>query len=186
MPLEKILTKLKEQITSVADQLDAFTKSSTQPGVEECAALQDELHHLLAQLAVYKHHKQNNELSPSFNLHAHISGVVDKPLPDKEPQTEEKQEPPRSRTETRRAPEHSQTQRQIRSLHIGLNDKFRFINELFMHNDSEYNIAIEQLSNLHSWSDSELYLNSLKNVYSWPDDQDSVKYFYSIVKKRFS
>ena len=68
---------------------------------------------------------------------------------------------------------------------IGLNDKFRFINELFSQNPAEYNIAIEQLSGLNTWAEADIYMNSLKSLYAWRDSQETVKQFYSIVKKRF-
>ncbi|MBL7932584.1 MAG: hypothetical protein JNL60_11820, partial [Bacteroidia bacterium] len=73
----------------------------------------------------------------------------------------------------------------IPSLSVGINDKFRFINELFSQNSVEYNIAVEQINNLKNWPDTEIYLNSLKNVYGWKDNLEVVKYFYSQVKKRF-
>ncbi len=73
----------------------------------------------------------------------------------------------------------------LKKLNIGLNDKFRFINELFKQNTSEYNIAFEQLNALKTWDESELYLNSLKELYLWKENSDNVKYFYSIAKKRF-
>jgi len=70
-------------------------------------------------------------------------------------------------------------------LAVGLNDKFRFINELFSQNSSEYNIAVKQINGLQNWTDAELYLSSLKNVYGWKDSNESVKYFYTLVRKRF-
>jgi len=71
------------------------------------------------------------------------------------------------------------------ALAIGLNDKFRFMNELFGQNSSEYNIALEQINNVSSWHEAEIYLNSLKNVYEWDLKEEVVKYFFSVVKKRF-
>lgn len=70
-------------------------------------------------------------------------------------------------------------------LSIGLNDRFRFINELFLLNAAEYNIAIEQINALHTWHECDLYLSSLKQLYHWSDQNDTVKYFFAVVKKRF-
>ncbi|PBQ32609.1 hypothetical protein CNR22_12790 [Sphingobacteriaceae bacterium] len=70
-------------------------------------------------------------------------------------------------------------------LAIGLNDKFRFMNDLFGQNSSEYNIALEQINSVNNWNEAEIYLNSLKNVYEWDPKEEVVKYFYSLVKKRF-
>ena len=71
------------------------------------------------------------------------------------------------------------------ALAVGLNDKFRFINELFVQNSAEYTIAIEQLNGLQTWADTELYLTSLKSLYGWKDTSEAVKYFYTLVRKRF-
>lgn len=71
------------------------------------------------------------------------------------------------------------------ALTIGLNDKFRFMNELFGQNSPEYNIAIEQINAVINWAEAEIYLNSLKSVYEWDPKEEVVNYFYSVVKKRF-
>ncbi|MEI6020414.1 MAG: hypothetical protein WCR21_04735 [Bacteroidota bacterium] len=70
-------------------------------------------------------------------------------------------------------------------LAIAINDKFRFINELFLHNAAEYNIAIEQINNLNSWTDCDLYLSSLKQLYHWQDQNEVAKQLFALVKKRF-
>lgn len=79
----------------------------------------------------------------------------------------------------------SETPKQRPPLAIGINDKFRFMNDLFAQNSSEYNIALEQLNNVTSWSEAEIYLNSLKNVYDWDEKEEVVKYFFAVIKKRF-
>ena len=75
--------------------------------------------------------------------------------------------------------------RATKPLQIGLNDKFRFINELFAHNDAEYHIAVEQLGGLQTWAETDLYLNSLRNLYGWQENQEAVRYFYTLVRNRF-
>lgn len=69
---------------------------------------------------------------------------------------------------------------------INLNDKFRFINELFAANANEYNIAIEQIDSVTSKNDLENYLKGLQSIYSWNDDNEVVKTFLLIAKKRFA
>jgi hypothetical protein len=86
---------------------------------------------------------------------------------------------PGSKTET------VHTDKPKAALAIGLNDKFRFMNEMFGQNSSEYNIAIEQINNLTNWNEGEIYLNSLKNVYDWDPKDEVVKQFFALVKKRF-
>lgn len=71
-------------------------------------------------------------------------------------------------------------------LAININDKFRFINELFKTNANEYNMAIDQLNELNSWEDTRAYLNGLKSIYSWDDENEMVKKLAALSQKRFS
>jgi hypothetical protein len=130
--------------------------------------------------------KLNKELSPSFAIHAKVS-EVELP-PEMEPaMPEQKQEPVLQtiRPADEPKPVHNDPPKRLASLSIGLNDKFRFINELFSQNNSEYAIAVEQLNNLRNWHDTEVYLNSLKDLYEWKSNSEVVRYFYSMLKKRF-
>ena len=70
-------------------------------------------------------------------------------------------------------------------LNININDKFRFINELFAGNTNEYNIAIEQLNSANSLSDAKNYFIGIKNIYAWKDNNDLVKVLETIIEKRF-
>ncbi len=70
-------------------------------------------------------------------------------------------------------------------LAINLNDKFRFINELFAGNANEYNIAIEQLNNVNSMDEATAYTKGLKSIYNWNDDHEMVKNMNSLIHKRF-
>lgn len=71
-------------------------------------------------------------------------------------------------------------------LEIGINDKFRMINELFAQNNVEYSTAIEQLNACSSIEESENYLNNLKALYSWKNDAPIVKTIYALNQKRFA
>ncbi len=187
MPIDKILGKIRTNIHDLNPLLEGFFEQEVQPGVEECTQIQRHLNELLEYVAVYKYTKLNYEVSPSFNLHARISETAETlkkeiiPPPDARAagQTKKTEQAPEKTKDDARGPVAT------RPLQIGLNDKFRFINELFAHNDPEYHIAVEQLSNLGTWAETDLYLNSLKNLYGWRDNHDAVKYFYSLVKKRF-
>ncbi len=70
-------------------------------------------------------------------------------------------------------------------LNIGLNDKFRFIRELFEGNTQEYTIAINQLNSMTNKVEALMYIDSLKNIYRWEDDQESFVSFLEIINKRF-
>ena len=71
-------------------------------------------------------------------------------------------------------------------LNININDKFRFISELFSANSNEYNIAIEQLNSANSKEDAMAYFNGLKGIYLWTDDNELVKTLNTLIEKRFS
>lgn len=191
MASDKILQKIQVQINELAPTLELFVDDTVQPSVEDCEVLQKQMTILQENLAVYKYHKQSKEISPSFNIHAKLSEktVIEEKKAEivqeiKETVKLEKEEKVEIQKITPEVKE-VETQKPRRALVIGLNDKFRFINELFSQNAAEYNIALEQLNNLVSWHETEIYLNSLKNVYGWRDNTDAIKYFYSLAKKRF-
>lgn len=70
--------------------------------------------------------------------------------------------------------------------HIGVNEKFRFINELFSGNSSEYNIALNQINSISSLDELTRYLANLKNIYQWPDSkQDVIDSFQSAAYRLF-
>lgn len=191
MAADKLLHKIQGQINELTPILELFVDENVQPSANDCILLQKQLSEIQETIAVYKFNKQNKEVSPSFNLHAKLSEVQ-----KIEPQVieiikEELENKPEFITPIEvkpiqeEVPKPEPISRRLPALAIGINDKFRFMNELFAQNAAEYNIAIEQINNLISWNDTELYLHSLKNVYGWKDTHEVVKYFYSLVKKRF-
>ena len=208
MPSDKILHRIQLQIDELAPVLELFVEDTIQPSVDDCENLQKILTALQENLAVYKYNKQNKELSPSFNIHAKVSEkevqeekkaeivkeIKETVKLEREEKTEIKQSPPETpkvevpktkvNEELKKAPV-VETAKPRSPLAIGLNDKFRFMNDLFSQNSSEYNIALEQLNTLNTWDEAEIYLNSLKNVYEWNEKEEVVKYFFAVVKKRF-
>jgi len=206
MSPDKLLHRIQLQIDELTPTLELFIDDTIQPSVSDCENLQKQLTRLQENLAVYKYNKQNRELSPSFNIHAKVSEKESKEEKkaeivreikesanlEKEEKTEAKKTNPEIlKTEQIRVEAskkdalQTETAKPKTPLAIGINDKFRFMNELFAQNSSEYNIALEQINNLNSWNEAEIYLNSLKNVYEWDEKEEVVKYFFSIVKKRF-
>lgn len=185
MPIDKVLQKIQSEIKDLTSSLELFVDDSIQPSVDDCERLQKQLFDLQENLAVYKHKKLNKEISPSFNIHAKVSALVsekveeEKPQPIMEPVIEKKIEEPIEikKHEAMKAPS---------ALSFGINDKFRFINELFAKNTDEYNIVITELGKLRTWSEAEIYINNLKNLYEWKENNEVVKYFHSLVKKHFS
>ena len=179
MILEKSLTRIHEQIEGLAPALELFLDESVQPTLEDCEDLQRKLVHLQETLAVYAYHRREKELSPNFNLHAKVSEM--------EQVTEERNEirpenDPELLTENKTV---SAEAKILAAISIGINDKFRIINELFRQNAGEYNIAIEQLNCLQSWNEAELYLHSLKLLYNWSEQSDVTQLLYQLAKKRY-
>lgn len=207
MPTDKLLHRIQVQIDELAPTLELFVDSNVQPSVQDCDTLQKQLVMLMENIAVYKYDKQNKELSPSFNLHVKLSAkeheeennkaplqesiapaapvhetVKDiKPVIHTNPDAEDSKEPPAPTVQNSgEEPPKTKT-----PLVIGINDKFRFINELFSQNSAEYHIAIEQINNVKSWNEADIYLNSLKNVYEWDENKEVVTYFFALVRRRF-
>lgn len=193
MSLDKILQKVQLDIKELTSTLELFFEDTIQPSVSDCEDLQKRLVTLQENLAVYKYQKLNKELSPSFNIHAKLSEVE---IPEEKtvtPAAEVKTPPPAAEEkpivqEAAKPAEHVEKpagHKTLPKMNISLNDKFRFINELFAQNSSEYHIAMEQFGNLRNWNDAEIYLNSLKSLYSWEDDKEIVNHFQSLIRKRF-
>lgn len=82
--------------------------------------------------------------------------------------------------------EKQQTGKELPKMAVSLNDKFRFINELFATNATEYNIAIEQINAIVHLNDLTNYLNALVTIYGWQEDKEVVKQFFTLARKRFS
>jgi hypothetical protein len=202
MSSDKILSRIQLQIKELAPTLELFIDDTIQPSVADCESLQKQLSGIQENVAVYKYNKQNKELSPSFNIHAKVSQKEEEVAKKAEIVAEIKQtvkleeeekkkvkqiiiETPLVNVKPEMAREEVNQVKPKSPLAIGINDKFRFINELFAQNSSEYNIALEQINNLNTWNEAEIYLNSLKNVYEWDSKEESVVQFYLLVKKRF-
>jgi len=179
MILDKTLSRIQSQINELAPALEMFVDESVQPTAKECESLQYMLVKLQENLAVYTFHKKEKELSPNFNLHAKVSSqnkteVIEEKAP--EPVVEIKEE----------VKDVSVESKILSAMSVGVNDKFRIINELFKQNGGEYNIVVEQINSLPTWNEAELYLNSLKSIYHWNDTSEVTLLFYSLAKKRFN
>lgn len=189
MSIEKLIHKIQGQIKDLKQVMTSFEDETIHPSVSDCENLNKHLCGLQESLAIYKYQKNNKEISPSFNIHAKVS--------EKEPGADGHPDLKKVQPELLIGRADGTAKIAIsldgeinhelapKPLAIGINDKFRFINELFAQNSSEYNIVLEQLSNLSNWHETDIYLNSLKDVYGWKDSNEVVKYFYANMKKRF-
>jgi hypothetical protein len=69
---------------------------------------------------------------------------------------------------------------------IGINDKFRFANELFNGNIQEYEIAISQLNSAETLASAMEYFMNIQQLYNWDNENECVKSLYEIVERRYS
>ncbi|MGZ4034447.1 MAG: hypothetical protein ACXVPU_09270 [Bacteroidia bacterium] len=69
---------------------------------------------------------------------------------------------------------------------IGINDKFRFANELFAGSMQEYSIAIQQLNSAESLEAAMDYFSNLQMLYEWDVENETVKQLLDLVDRRYS
>ncbi|MBW6459543.1 MAG: procyclic acidic repetitive family protein [Bacteroidales bacterium] len=70
--------------------------------------------------------------------------------------------------------------------HIGINDKFLFINELYDGNMRIYDEAIQKLNDCTTLAQADLLLLDLKIVYNWDSESPTVKKFVELARKKFA
>ncbi len=70
---------------------------------------------------------------------------------------------------------------------IGINDRFLFINELFRGDESMYERCIKTINNFNIYPEAEYWINrELKVKLGWLNDNETVRHFDQLVKRRFS
>jgi hypothetical protein len=70
---------------------------------------------------------------------------------------------------------------------IGVNDRFTFVSELFRGDDAMYERSLKTINGFHILSEAEYWINrELKFKLGWNDNNDTVQYFYQLVRRRFS
>jgi hypothetical protein len=70
---------------------------------------------------------------------------------------------------------------------IGVNDRFLFINELFRGDEVTYERSIKTINSFTILPEAEYWIQrELKVKNGWNDDDELVKQFYQLVKRRFS
>jgi hypothetical protein len=69
---------------------------------------------------------------------------------------------------------------------IGVNDRFRYISELFRGDEAMFDRSIKTINGFNALREAELWIQrELKIKLSWNDDSALVKQFESLVKRRF-
>ena len=206
--LQKQLQTSLQELKTAIDKFEKHPSPSTQYAVQLHNAIH-QTNKLVSAFLVLKEHK---DVSPDLNLHIKLMNV---PTPTEkaaiiEPIKEQVVEPtvvivkeeikpiqevklpviekvaelvaektPAQVTET-------PITKELPKITININDKFRFINELFASNATEYNIAIEQINVVSTIHELNNYLNGLKSIYEWKEDSEVVKNLFALAQKRFS
>lgn len=70
--------------------------------------------------------------------------------------------------------------------HIGINDKFQFINELFNGKMKTYNEAIEILDKMTEMTEAHSYLKTFQDKFSWDVESPVYEQFMVYIMRRFS
>jgi hypothetical protein len=152
------------------------------PTVDEVEKLEAKVNSLHDHIVIYKFLQAQKELSPSFNLHLKVMEKVPNITPADTIATSTVKEEAREQTGNERI---DVTVAGSRKIEMGLNDKFRIINELFKQSTTEFNLAMEQLNLLDTPAKSEAYLNELKKLYSWKDNHELTQRIFLLNQKRF-
>ena len=68
---------------------------------------------------------------------------------------------------------------------IGINEKFRFINELFDGSLRIYEDSIQKLNECSTSEDADTAINDLKSAFDWSPDSEAATMFIEIIRRRF-
>ena len=198
---KQLTTKLDELKTAI-ERFEKHTPPST--------AYAEQLHTAITEanklVSAYVVLKEQKDVSPDLNLHLKLMNVESAQKEVKEDvkiaQAEEKQAVGELPKEEQKPIEvkiepivekkpvdivfEKPEVKTYPKLAINLNDKFRFINELFASNANEYHIAIEQLNSVNSIDEANAYIKGLKAIYNWKDDHEMVENILTLIQKRFT
>ena len=202
MQTDILLKQLNSSLADLKIAIDKFEKHPS-PSTQYAEQLHSAIYHSNKLVSAYLVLKEQKDVSPELNLHLKLMNMptsdekaaiiepikeqivintsipeVPKPIAEvKAPVIEKAIEPVvESKSQTKEYPKVS----------ININDKFRFINELFEGNATEYNIAVEQINAVSTLIELNNYLKGLTSIYEWKEDNEVVKNLYAIAHKRFS
>jgi hypothetical protein len=68
---------------------------------------------------------------------------------------------------------------------IGINEKFKFINELFEGNLQKYNDSLAKLNGFNDLQEAEKYLAFLKDEFSWKDGSEAFHELADLISRRY-
>jgi hypothetical protein len=201
MQTDILLKQLYSSLGELKATIEKFEKHPS-PSTQYAEQLHSAIYHSNKLVSAYLVLKEHKDVSPDLNLHLKLMNV---------PTTEEKTaildpikeqvvvEPVKEVVKpieiikdsvvekiTEPTTEIKLEGKEFQKMTININDKFRFINELFASNATEYNIAVEQMNSVSSLVEMNNYLKGLMSIYGWKEDNEVVKNLYALAQKRFS
>jgi hypothetical protein len=205
MQTDILLKQLNSSLQELKTAIDKFEKHPS-PSTQYAEQLHKAIHQANKLVSAYLVIKEQKDVSPELNLHVKLMNIVsaeenltgieplNEPLVSEPAPIVEKEEEktidvvkdPIVETIIVPVIEIKKETKELPKVAININDKFRFINELFASNANEYHIAIEQINSVNSLVELNNYLKGLKSIYMWNDDNEVVKNLCSLAQKRFS
>lgn len=122
------------------------------------------------------------------------SEIEVEPIDEKEAEEKEvEEEPIPPVNETEESPENASigAQKSLndvlgKTLNIGFNDRFAFVNKLFDGNQDDYNRVISQLNTMKSFVEARNFIESIvKPDYNWSDSEEYEVRFMEILERHF-
>lgn len=203
MQTDILLKQLHSSLGELKTAIEKFEKHSS-PSTDYAEKLHDSIYKANKLVSAYLVLKEHKDVSPDLNLHLKLMNVptpeerttLVEPVKDEVPVKpvevkKEEVKPPEVVEPILQKPaepvaEVKAPAKTVPNIVININDKFRFINELFASNANEYNIAIEQINAVNSPAEMTSYLKGLKSIYGWDEENEVVKKLYVLAQKRFS
>ena len=180
MQTDILLKQLYSSLGDLKTAIDKFEKHPS-PSTQYAGQLHLAIYESNKLVSAYLVIKEHNDISPELNLHIKLMNVP--AAEDKPVSVESIKESILAVTtsvvakdefnpiEAIKAPvtdalivptiETKAAAKEWPKIAININDKFRFINELFASNSNEYNIAIEQINAVNSFEELNNYLKGL-------------------------
>ncbi|MES2763826.1 MAG: hypothetical protein V4677_16545 [Bacteroidota bacterium] len=201
MQTDILLKQLYSSLGELKATIEKFEKHPA-PSTHYAEQLHSAIYHSNKLVSAYLVLKEHKDVSPDINLHMKLMNVptteekaaiiepikespVIEPVKIEVKPIEVIKEPVIDKQVTP-VEESKPVSKEYPKMTININDKFRFINELFASNANEYNIAVEQLNTVNTLNEMTSYLKGLQSIYGWEEDNEVVKNLYALAQKRFS
>jgi len=201
MQTDILLKQLYSSLGELKATIEKFEKHPS-PSTQYAEQLHSAIYHSNKLVSAYLVLKEHKDVSPDLNLHLKLMNVptaeekaaivepikeqvVVEPVKEVVKPIEVVKEPVVEKT-TEPIVEVKSQAKEFPKMVININDKFRFINELFASNATEYNIAVEQMNSVNSLDEMMSYLKGLMSIYGWKEDNEVVKNLLALAQKRFS